>query len=157
MIGLNKIMLIGTVGRNPDTRYIGPGASFSRFSVATTENVQVSGGRTTEQTEWHEVVAFRELSEYAAQYIKKGDTIYAEGRLKSRYISDGPESGHRIYEVMAERILILQRSRANSAAPIPDGGPDTASDTASIGCGLPGFDIENIPGNLKGDADGLPF
>ncbi len=166
MLGLNKIMLIGTVGRTPETRYIAQGVSFTRLSVATTERVSGPGGRLIDETEWHEVVIFRELSEYAAQYVKRGDTVYVEGRLKSRYINDTPESGHRIYEVLASNLIIIQRSKANQESPLPDvsisadGKNNTtgiSADTQKIGAGLPGFDIENISADMKSYGDSLPF
>lgn len=157
MLGLNKIMLIGTVGHAPETRYIGPGVSFTRISLATSENVPQAGGRMVEQTEWHEVVAFRALSDFVAQYVKKGDALYVEGKLKSRYISDGPESGHKIFEVLADRVQILQRSRSYGQSPIPGQQPQQAPADIRIGAGLPGFDIENLPSGIQGDGDSLPF
>lgn len=162
MLGLNKIMLIGTVGRNPETRYIAHGVSFSKFSVAASISVPGPGGRLVEETEWLEVVVFRNLSEFAAQYLKRGDTVYVEGRLKSRYVNDTPESGHRIYDVLADKLIILTRCRANAGSPLPsaenisqDSG--AANGQPRIGAGLPGFDIENIPGQMDGDGDSLPF
>lgn len=146
---MNKILLQGTVGRNPETRYIQKGWSFSKFSLVTRDTVTGAGGNMVEEVEWHEIVAWRNWAEYADLYVKRGDTVYVEGKLKSRYVNDGPESGHRIYEVIACQIQVLARSRQNSSAPIPD-----SAETA-VGCGLPGFDIENIPMDLKNDD--LPF
>lgn len=151
-------MLIGTVGRNPETRYIAHGVSFSKFSVATSCMVSGPGGRPVEETEWHEVVAFRDFSDYVQRYLKKGDTVYVEGRLKSRYVSDGPESGHRIYEVHLQNISIIARSKANASSPMPDSG--NVSDTqvsAKIGGAIPGFDIDTAQQGLKADGDAMPF
>lgn len=154
MTGLNKIMLIGTAGRNPDTRYIGQGASFSRFSVATSCPATGPGGRQMVETEWHECVAFGSLSGYVDRYLKKGDTVYVEGKLKSRYVSDGPESGHRIYEVHASAVSIIARSKANEQVPKPD---ESAGSEPRIGAAIPGFNIDNIPGALNADPAGEPF
>ncbi len=156
MIGLNKIMLIGTVGRNPETRYIGQGVSFSKFSVATTCMATGAGGRPVEETEWHEAVVFRGLSDYVARYLKKGDTVYVEGKLKSRYVSDGPGSGHRIYEVHASAVNILARSKANQESPMPDSG-EHQQPQQNIGGAIPGFDIEHAQQDLAGDGDSMPF
>lgn len=147
---MNKILLQGNVGRMPEIRYIKRGWSFARFSLATREVVAGAGGMPMEELEWHEIVAWADLCEYAALYVKRGDTVYVEGRLKSRYVSDGPESGHRIYEVIASKIQVLERSRDFAQTPIPD-----SQDEARVGAGLPGFDIENLPVNL--DKDDLPF
>ncbi len=154
MLGVNRIILVGTVGRDPETRYIGPGASFSRFSVCTTEIVGGAGGSQVEETEWHEVVSWRGLSSYVSQYVKKGDTVEVDGKLKSRYVSRG-EGGRRVYEVIASNVRVLARSKANASTPTPAIEKEEAE--PAIGSGLPGFDIENIPVNLKGDGDSLPF
>ena len=109
MLGINKIILLGAVGRNPETRYIDKGVSFSRFSVCTNDLVTLPDGRQIEEAEWHEVLVWRELSDYVSRYVKKGDLVSVDGKLKSRYVSRG-EGGHRVYEVVASDVKILARS-----------------------------------------------
>ncbi|MCR5454840.1 MAG: single-stranded DNA-binding protein [Bacteroidales bacterium] len=156
MLGINKIILMGTVGRNPDTRYIDKGVSYSRFSVCTEDVVTSVDGRLIEETEWHEVVVWRQLSDYVSRYVKKGDLVSVEGKLKSRYVSRG-EGGHRVYEVIASGVKILARSKANAEAPIENPSDSDADNAQTVGSALPNFDIENIPGDFKGDGDQLPF
>lgn len=153
MLGINKIILLGTVGRNPEVRYVAVGVSCSRFSVCTTDIVDGVDGRQIEESEWHEVVVWRELSDYVSRYVKKGDLVMVSGKLKSRYVSKG-EGGHRVYEVMATEVKILARSKANAEVPAPQ---MEKPESVAVGGGLPGFDIENIPVDLKGDGDTLPF
>ncbi len=147
---------MGTVGCNPDTRYIDKGVSYSRFSVCTEDVATSVDGRLIEESEWHEVVVWRQLSDYVSRYVKKGDLVFVEGKLKSRYVSRG-EGGHRVYEVVASDIKILARSKANAEAPIETAPINDADNPQTIGSALPNFDIENIPGDVKGDGDQLPF
>ena len=156
MLGINKIILLGTVGRNPETRYIDKGVSYSRFSVCTNDLAALPDGRQIEEAEWHEVVVWRGLSDYVSRYVKKGDLVYVDGKLKSRYVSKG-EGGHRVYEVVAADVKILARSKENAQTPIGDVAVCDAVNTQTVGGALPNFDIENIPVNLKGDGDSLPF
>lgn len=153
MLGINKIILMGTVGRNPETRYIDKGVSYSRFSLCTVDLITNTDGRQIEETEWHEVVVWRQLSDFVSQYVKKGDLVQVDGKLKSRYVSRG-ESGHRVYEVIASELHILARSKSNAETPMP---VTEQTDLTVVGGALPKFDIENIPVNLKGDGDQLPF
>ncbi len=151
MLGINKIIIMGTVGRLPDTRYIAQGVSYSHFSVCTDDVVTLPDGRQTEESEWHEVVAWRQLSDYVSRFVKKGDAVYVSGKLKSRYVSKG-EGGHRIYEIIADEVKIIARSKVNVDVPAP---AMQQPDANVVGSALPGFDIENIPVNLNSDE--LPF
>lgn len=153
MTFINKVILQGTVGRTPETRYISNGVSATSFSLATTETETIPDGRQVQITEWHTVEACGNLSDYASQYIKKGDLLYVEGKLKSRYISERGIAGHRIYLVMASSIDIKARSNDQRNTPLPD---PTDTTTTKVGGGIPGFDIENIPINLKAGNE-LPF
>ncbi|MBQ4405856.1 MAG: single-stranded DNA-binding protein [Bacteroidales bacterium] len=156
MLGINKIILLGTVGRNPETRYIDKGVSFSRFSVCTNDLATLPDGRQIEEAEWHEVLVWRELSDYVSRYVKKGDLVSVDGKLKSRYVSRG-EGGHRVYEVVASDVKILARSKDNAQTPIVDATNINGDTPQAIGSALPNFDIENIPVNLQGEGDSLPF
>lgn len=153
MTSINKVILQGTVGRTPETRYISNGVSATSFSLATAETETIPDGRQVQITEWHTIEAWGNLSDYASQYIKKGDLIYVEGKIKSRYISERGVAGHRIHLVMASSINIMARSNDQRNTPLP---AHTNFDTSKVGGGLPGFDIENIPVNLKAEND-LPF
>ena len=152
MIGLNKVILIGTAGKNPETQYIKKGFSKTSFTLATDCLNTLPDGRKVSVTEWHDVCVYGELSEYALQYLKKGDSIFVEGSLKTRYVTS--ESGYRykITEIEGEKIQIIARSQKNSQTPVPE----TVEE--KIGSAIPGFDMENIPAaQIKGEIADIPF
>ncbi len=151
MAGVNKVILLGNLGQKPETRYVSAELSVSRLSVATTEVATNHKGERVSQTEWHTVVLWRQLSRFAEQYLRKGDTVYIEGRLKSRYIEQGEGLRRKVTEVIADRIDLL----AHHDAPKQ---PETEKepDDDSPGSGLPGIDLENIPADIPSGGT-LPF
>jgi len=94
-MALNKVLLIGNVGRDPEIRHLEGGASVASFSLATTERFKDRSGETREITEWHNIVAWRQLADLAGRFIKKGSQIYVEGRIRSRSWDDA--SGQKRY------------------------------------------------------------
>lgn len=160
MLGFNKVILIGTVGRNPETRYIAKGFSQSAFSLATNELVNSAIGRQVEETEWHEVVSYGDLSAFADQFVHKGDTVMVEGKLKSRYIREHDGFRTKVVEVFADKIQIVARCKANSESPIPEGNadkePSAQAEKNAAGTAIPGYDIDNLP-NFGNISDNLPF
>ena len=104
---LNKIMIIGNLGRDPELRYTAGGTPVADFSVATTERWKGSDGEFQEHTEWHNVVVWRRLAEIAGEYLRKGRRVYVEGKLRTR--SWDGQDGQKRYktEVMADSFIIL--------------------------------------------------
>lgn len=84
MASLNKVLLIGNLGRDPEVRYMPNGEAVANFSIATTENWKDKSGVKQEKTEWHNIVMYRRLAEIAGEYLKKGRPVYIEGRLQTR-------------------------------------------------------------------------
>ena len=82
MSGVNKVILLGNLGKDPEVRYLDNGVAVANFSLATTENYKNKQGERVSQTEWHNVVFWRGLAEVAEKYLKKGDSIYLEGKLE---------------------------------------------------------------------------
>ena len=117
MAGLNKVMVIGNVGRDPEMRYTADGNAMTTFSVATNHVYTPPDGERREETEWFSVVTWRKLAEQCSQFLQKGRRVYVEGRLRTRSW-DTPE-GQRRYrtEVMADRVLFLDRA---PGAPLPE-------------------------------------
>ena len=107
MPGLNKVMLIGRLGRDPETRWLEGGRAMSVLSIATSERHKDPEGQLRERTEWHRVVLWRQLAEVAENHLSKGDKIYVEGKLKTRTWQDGEGVEHRTVEVVAERLDML--------------------------------------------------
>jgi single-strand DNA-binding protein len=107
MASVNKVILIGNLGRDPETRYSADGAAITNVSIATTRKYKDSSGQLQEETEWHRVVFFSRLAEIAGEYLRKGRPVYVEGRLKTRKWTD--KEGHEKYttEIVAENMQML--------------------------------------------------
>ena len=108
-MALNKVLLIGNVGRDPEIRHLEGGASVASFSLATTERFKDRSGETREITEWHNIVAWRQLADLASRFIKKGSQIYVEGRIRSRSWDDANGQKRYITEILADSIQLLGR------------------------------------------------
>jgi len=120
MASINKVILVGNLGRDPETRYSPEGAALTNISVATTSQWKdKTTGEKREETEWHRVAFFGRLAEIAAEYLRKGSQVYIEGRLRTRKWQD-KESGQDRYstEIVAD-VMQMLGSRAGSG-PAPD-------------------------------------
>ena len=113
MAGVNKVILVGNLGKDPEVRHIEGGTAVAKFSLATSETYKDKEGNRKEQTEWHNIVVWRALAEVAEKYLKKGMTIYLEGKLRSRSWDD--KEGHKHYttEVIADTFTILSKKENN--------------------------------------------
>ena len=105
---LNKVMLIGRLGQDPELKYTPAGAAVLTLSVATNTSWKSQDGSQQEQTEWHRVIAWRKLAEVIAQYAKKGNRIYVEGRLNTRSWEDKDGVKRYTTEVVADHIQLLE-------------------------------------------------
>jgi len=108
MASINKVILIGNLGRDPEVRYTPNGAAVCNVSIATTRNWKdKSSGDKVEETEWHRVVFYDRLAEIAGEYLKKGRPVYVEGRLKTRKWQDKDGKDNYTTEVVAEQMQLL--------------------------------------------------
>ena len=123
MSGLNKVMLIGRLGRDPETRWFDGGKAMSKLSLATSEIYQDQEGKPHERTEWHTVVLWRELAELADEHLRKGDRVFVEGRLKSRTWIDDHGGQHRITEVIGDRMDRLGQEEESARPDRNQGNP----------------------------------
>jgi len=127
MASVNKVILVGNLGADPETRYSTDGAAITNIRMATTDRWKDKGsGEMREQTEWHRVVFFGRLAEIAGEYLKKGSPVYVEGRLRTRKWTD--KEGHDRYstEVTADNMQLLG-SRGGAGEPSTrDSPPDNA-------------------------------
>ncbi len=121
MASLNKVMIIGNLGREPEMRYTANGNPVTTFSVATSRGYTSPEGERREETEWFNVVTWNKLAERCSQYLQKGRRVYVEGRLQTR--SWDGQDGQRHYrtEVIANTVLFLDRAQA---APLEAGGDE---------------------------------
>ncbi|MCS6965432.1 MAG: single-stranded DNA-binding protein [Candidatus Kapabacteria bacterium] len=106
---LNKVMLIGNVGRDPELRYTQDGVPLATFRLAMTETWRDRDGSLREHTEWHTIVAWRELAERIHRVVQKGARVYIEGRLRTREFEDRGGNRRREVEIWADSMLLLER------------------------------------------------
>ena len=115
-MALNKVLLIGNVGKDPEIRHLQGGASVATITLATSERYRDRNGETREMTEWHTVIAWRQLADLAENYIRKGSQIYVEGRIRSRSWDDQNGQKRYVTEIQADTIQLLGRRGDNPAA-----------------------------------------
>ena len=108
---LNKVMLIGNLGKDPESREMGDGTKMAKFPIATTETYKNRQGEKVSNTEWHNIVLWRGLAEVAINWLKKGDSVYIEGKLKTRSWED--ENGVKKYatDIQADNLSMLGNKR----------------------------------------------
>jgi single-strand DNA-binding protein len=122
--GLNKVMIIGNLGRDPEMRYTPSGKPVTTFSVATSRSWNTSEGEKREETEWFNVVAWSSLAEICKQFLTKGQQVYIEGRLQTRHWDDQEGNKHTSVEIVANEMIILSERRESGEAPVEPGTVD---------------------------------
>src|SRR5215216_4402059 len=141
MRGVNRVMLIGNLGKDPDMQYLEGNIGVAKFSLATTETYKDRGGKLVSQTEWHTVVLWRGLAELAQKYLHKGSLVYIEGRLRTRSWEDKEGNKKFATEVVGDNLIMLDKRTdsgthhtlpheegleglSTADAPIPEPSPD---------------------------------
>ena len=159
---LNKVMLIGRLGRDPEVRHTGSGTAVANFSMATSDRRKSQSGEWEEHTEWHAIVAFGKLADICQKYLNKGKQIYIVGRLQTRMWQDKEGQQRRKTEVVADEMVMLG-SKGDGARPSggAGGGEEEAGEsTGPIGKGgkkpPAGGGDEPMSGSVPGDDD-IPF
>ena len=131
MSGVNKVILVGHLGSDPETRHTQGGTPVGNFRLATTERWVSKGGEKSERTEWHRIVVWGKLAEICSEYLGKGKQVYIEGRLQTRQWQDKDGNNRYTTEVTATNMVMLGKAgdRAEVAAPpsFPDSVPAGAS------------------------------
>lgn len=142
MAGVNKVILIGRLGRDPEVRYTSDGTAVANFSIATSRewNDKTSGEK-REQTEWHRIVAFRRLGEICGEYLTKGSQIYIEGRLQTREWQDKEGNKRYTTEIVADQMQMLgSRGATQNTGPSTYQAPPESAPPA-----YPGPEEDDIP------------
>lgn len=148
MAGVNRVILIGNLGKDPEIRSLEGGVKVANFSLATTETYKGKNGEKVDQTEWHNVVLWRGLAEVAENYLKKGNSIYIEGKIRTRDWTDKDGNKRYTTEIIADNMVMLGGRREQSDSsytspqkqekPAPQEQPDQNIDlTAETGDDLP--------------------
>ena len=132
---LNKVILVGYLGRDPEIRYMPNGDAVCNFSIATSESWKDQSGQKQEHTEWHAITLYRRLAEIAGQYLKKGSLIYLEGKIQSRKYTDKQGTERTAYEIVCHEMKMLGGNEAhmqpappaNQESPAPHAARNAAS------------------------------
>jgi len=144
-MSVNKVILVGHVGKDPEVRYLESNTPFCRISLATSEVYKNKVGERVTTTEWHYVVLWRGLAEIAEKYVKKGTQIFIEGRLRTRSWDDKDKNKRYTTEIVADVMQLLGKK------------PD---EHVATGSSMPASDMpagESTPPGEKEEDDGLPF
>ncbi len=146
-MSVNRVILVGRLGRDPETRYTGSGQAVANFSVATDESYKDKNGERQKRTEWHKIVVWGKQAEIAQQYLKKGSLIFIEGRIQSREWQDKEGQKRTSFEIVANNFRMLG-GRAESAA--------AASGGASRSAGSDDFESHAAPADDSYGGGGAP-
>ena len=142
MRGVNRVVLIGNLGKDPEIQYLEGNIPVAKFPLATTETYKDKTGKLISQTEWHNVVLWRGLAELAQKYLHKSSLVYIEGRLKTRYWEDRDHNKKVATEIIADNLIMLDK-RSDGGQPAAEAGH------------------ENIPGSeippIDEGSEKLPF
>ncbi len=134
MAGVNKVILVGRLGADPEIRYTPSGAAVANFTLATSENWKDKDGNKQEKTEWHKIVVFSKLAEICGQYLNKGKQIYIEGRIQTRQWEDRDGNKKYTTEIVANQMQMLgspgqnQNQNQNQSAPANAGNAPRAGE-----------------------------
>ncbi len=151
-MSLNKCMIIGNLGRDPEMRYTPGGQAVTQFTVAVNRNFRGTDGQWQEDTEWFRVVVWREAAERAAERLRKGAKVYVEGRLQTREWQDRDGQKRYTTELIADRVAPLDRREREEGGEMPDAAPRPARrPSGPSGPGGEGDDTSYT------DLDDLPF
>jgi len=124
MASLNKVMLIGNLGKDPEVRYTGAGTAVASFSLATSEKFKNKSGEWEERTEWHNITLWARLAEIAGEYLAKGKTVYIEGRLQTRKWQDRDGKDRYTTEIVGEKMQMLSGKGEGGGRPA-EGRPES--------------------------------
>lgn len=146
--GLNKVQIIGNLGRDPEMRYTPSGSAVTNFTVAVNRMRRGTDNNLVEETEWFRVVAWEKLAETCDRYLRKGSQVYIEGRLQSRKYTDKDGIERTTVEIVANEMLMLG-SRGESGEPgaeeRPVAGPRPVSRSAQPSADVESDDIDDVP------------
>ncbi len=143
-MSVNKVILVGRLGRDPETRYTSGGQAVCNFTLATDETFKDRSGERQKRTEWHRIVLWGKLAEIAQQYLKKGTLVYIEGRIQSRQWDDRDGNKRTSHEIVGNVMRILS-PRGEAAPPVEAEAQVPAAPSPEEGATGPEISDEDIP------------
>ncbi|MCB0330445.1 MAG: single-stranded DNA-binding protein [Bdellovibrionales bacterium] len=153
-MGVNKVILVGRLGKDPESRFSQSQTPITNFSVATGERRKDQTGNWVEHTEWHNVVTFGKTAENCSNFLKKGREVYIEGRIQTRKWQDKEGKDRWTTEIIANQVQFLGGRDGAGAGDYSGGGSNGASDPLSS---LPSADSLSGGGDVSFDDDDIPF
>ncbi len=148
-MSVNRVILVGRLGRDPETRYTSAGQAVTNFSMATDESFKDRSGERQKRTEWHKIVVWGKQAEIAQQYLKKGSLVYVEGRIQTRQWDDREGQKRTSFEIVANTFRMLggraEAAAAGAGASAPAGGDAEAPAPTEEPAGTPEITDEDIP------------
>ena len=144
MASVNKVILVGNLGRDPELRYIQSGQAVANFTLATNDRWRDKEGNNQERTEWHRIVVWGKSAENCAQYLQKGRSVYVEGRLQTREWEDKDGNKRQTTETIAQTVQFLGGGRGGAergGGPVGDSGSSGAGSGGGESSGPPSSDV----------------
>ena len=158
---VNKVILIGNLGKDPEVRHLESGVGVANFSIATSENYKDrKTGEKVSQTEWHNVVLWRGLADVAEKYLKKGDKVYIEGKLRTRTWQDQQGNNRYTTEIVADNLTMLGKSSDRSATTIDSNTANNSATAIEENTPKPALAEEKLSEDFSSPDEGnddLPF
>ena len=151
MASVNKVILLGNLGADPEVRYLESGSVVANFSIATTEKYKTRDGQTMENTEWHDIEMWDGLAKITEQYLKKGDPVYLEGKIKTDSWQDDQGNNRRRTKIRALQMQLLPKGSGSGGA--GGGAPMSNSSNNPSSVSEPAPSLPETPN----DVDDLPF
>ena len=158
---VNKVILIGNLGKDPEVRHLESGVGVANFSIATSENYKDrKTGEKVSQTEWHNVVLWRGLADVAEKYLKKGDKVYIEGKLRTRTWQDQQGNNRYTTEIVADNLTMLGKSSDRSATTVDSNTANNSATAIEENTPKPALAEEKLSEDFSSPDEGnddLPF
>ena len=156
-MSVNKVILVGNLGRDPEMRYTSGQTAVARFSIATTERRKDQSGNWNDHTEWHNVVTFGKQAENCANYLKKGRQVYVEGRLQTSKWQDKEGKDRYTTEIIANTVQFLGNKKEGISNNVQMESSQGSSAGAAALSGIPTADSLAAAGEVSFDDDDIPF
>ncbi len=155
MAGVNKVILVGNLGADPEVRHLESGSKVAKLSIATSERYTNKNGEKVDQTEWHKVELWDRLADLSEQYLKKGNTVYIEGKIKTNTYQDKEGITRYDKRIRATNMTFVggRNDGSDATDPSPASAPAQASTPPSVQPSAPA----PAAGNASVEADDLPF
>lgn len=154
-MSVNKVILVGNAGKDPETRHLEGGNTVSKFPLATSEVYKNKDGEKITNTEWHNIVLWRGLAEIAEKYVKKGSQLYIEGRIRSRSYTDQDNNTRYITEIIGDSMQLLGKRSDGVSADSQD-RPQPEQGGISTQSGSSPDNLEDLS-KSQSEVDDLPF